>query len=232
MLSGAVSQPYACYLYEDTTMPQAKKVRVIIIDDHDIVRHGLVVALETFEDLDVVGQGADGHEALQLCETVHPDVVLMDLVMPHMDGIEATAAIRERYPDIQVVALTSFKEVEMVHNALQAGAIGYILKNTSIDNLAHTVRSAAQGHATFSAEIAPIVLGPIRSAHRQNYKLTERESEVLRCMIEGMNNPQIAEKLNISQSTVKFHVSVILSKLGVNSRTKAVAVAVEQKLAD
>lgn len=213
-------------------MPQAKKIRLIIVDDHDIVRHGLAVALETFEDLEVAGEAADGHEALQLCEKVHPNVVLMDLVMPHMDGIEATAAIRQSFPDIQVVALTSFKEDEMVQGALQAGAIGYILKNTTIDNLAHTVRSAAQGHATFSAEITATVLGPIRSAHKQNYKLTERESEVLRCMIEGMNNPQIAERLNISQSTVKFHVSVILSKLGVNSRTKAVALAVEQKLAD
>jgi len=213
-------------------MPQAKKIRVIIVDDHDIVRHGLAVALETFEDLEVAGEAADGHEALQLCETVHPDVVLMDLVMPQMDGIEATTAIRQQHPDIQVVALTSFKEDEMVEGALRAGAIGYILKNTSIDNLAHTVRAAAQGHATFSAEITSIVLGPIRSAQRHNYKLTERESEVLRCMIEGLNNPQIAAQLNISQSTVKFHVSVILSKLGVNSRTKAVALAVEQKLAD
>jgi two-component system, NarL family, response regulator LiaR len=218
------------YQLKGTPMSNPDKIRVIIVDDHDIVRHGLAIALGTFDDLEVVGQAADGNEALALCDSVHPDVVLMDLVMPQMDGISATRAIRSNHPDIKVVALTSFKEQDKVHGALQAGAIGYILKNTSINNLAHTIRAAADGHATFSAEVTSLVLDPIRSAQKYNYNLTERESEVLRCMIDGMNNPQIADALKISQSTVKFHVSVILGKLGVNSRTKAVAMAVEQKL--
>jgi NarL family two-component system response regulator LiaR len=212
-------------------MTDNKPIRVMLVDDHTVVRSGLSAFLFAYDDLELVGEAPSGERAIQLCEQLQPDVVLMDLVMPGMDGATATGLIREKCPRIQVIALTSFKEQELVEGALQAGAIGYLLKDVSADELANAIRSAAAGKPTLSPEAAQILIQSTRSpAEKLGYDLTDREREVLALMVEGLNNNQIAERLVVSVSTAKFHVSSILSKLGVASRTEAVAVALQNKL--
>jgi NarL family two-component system response regulator LiaR len=209
-----------------------ERIRVMLVDDHAVVRSGLAAFLMAFDDLELVGEAADGSEAVRVCERVRPDVVLMDLVMPEMDGATATRTIRERFSNIQVIALTSFKEDDLVQGALEAGAIGYLLKNVSTYELAGAIRSAHAGRPTLAPEAAQAL---IHSATRKNnrepgYDLTEREREVLRLMARGLNNTLIAEELVVSRSTVKFHVSNILSKLHATSRTEAVAYALQKNL--
>lgn len=211
-------------------MTETKVIRVMLVDDHDVVRRGLAVVLKAFDDFVLAGEAADGEEAIRLCETAHPDVILMDLMMPEIDGVAATKAIRQAYPNVQVVALTSFKDERLVQAALQAGAIGYMLKNASIDELANTIRAAYAGKPTLASEAAQVLIEAATRPSQPKYNLTSRESEVLALMVKGLNNPQIADQLVISRSTVKFHVSVILSKLGVSSRTEAVAIAIQQNL--
>jgi two-component system, NarL family, response regulator LiaR len=211
-------------------MSEITKIRVALVDDHDVVRRGLSVVLRAFDDLMLVGEAANGDEAIRMCGETCPEVVLMDLIMPEMDGVTATRFIRQKYPQIQVVALTSFKDEELVQAALQAGAIGYLLKNASIDELADTIRAARMGKPTLAPEATQVLIEAATRPAPQNYNLTERELEVLSLMAKGLNNPQIAERLMISRSTIKFHVSVILSKLGVSSRTEAVALALQNNL--
>lgn len=196
------------------------------------MRSGLAAFLLAFDDFELVGEAADGVEALTLCERAHPDVVLMDLVMPRMDGATATRAIRGRFPDIQVLALTSFKEDNLVQDALKAGAIGYLLKNISADELANAIRAAHAGRPTLAPEAAEALIHTTRNldARLPGYDLTEREREVLALMVEGLNNTEISDRLIVSRSTVKFHVSNILSKLQVSSRTEAVAFALQTNL--
>jgi NarL family two-component system response regulator LiaR len=211
-------------------MTQSEPIRVLLVDDHAVVRSGLGAFLLAFEDLELVGEAGSGEEAVRLCQQLAPDVVLMDLVMPKMDGAAATRAIRERCPQIQVIALTSFKEKELVQGALEAGAIGYLLKNVSAGQLADAIRAAHAGQPTLSPEATQALVQAATEAPAPGGDLTPREREVLALMVEGQTNPQIAEKLVVSLSTVKFHVSGILSKLGVGSRTEAVALAVKQNL--
>jgi NarL family two-component system response regulator LiaR len=212
-------------------MTELKPIRVLLVDDHTVVRSGLSAFLLAYDDLELVGEASDGERAIQLCQQVQPNVVLMDLVMPGMDGATATGLIREKCPSIQVIALTSFKEQELVQSALKAGAIGYLLKDITADELAAAIRSAAAGKPTLSAEAAQVLIQATRApAEKPGFDLTNREREVLALMVEGLNNKQIAERLVISISTAKFHVSSILSKLGVTSRTEAVAVALQNKL--
>jgi len=202
----------------------------MIVDDHDMVRRGLVTFLMVCPDLELVGEAIDGEEALRLCEQVRPDVILMDLVMPKMNGTEATRAIRERWPQVQVVALTSFQEKKLVQGALQAGAISYLLKNVSVDELGEAIRAAYAGRPTLAPEATQVLIQAASQGPAPGHDLTPREREVLALMIEGLNNPEIAERLGVSRSTARAHVSSILSKLGVSNRAQAVALAVRRKL--
>lgn len=207
-------------------------IRVLIVDDHAVVRSGLGAFLLAYDDLELVGEAGSGPEALRFCEKTVPDVVLMDLVMPEMDGAETTEAIRQRFYDVQVIALTSFPEEELVQKALQAGAISYLLKNVSSDDLADAIRNAHRGRSTLAPEAAQALIQATKRPYDPGHDLTPREQEVLELMVEGLSNPEIAERLVVSRSTVKFHVSSVLSKLGVSSRTEAVAYALQRGLVD
>ena len=207
----------------------ADEIRVMVVDDHDMVRRGLAAYFNTHPDLILVGEASDGLEALEVCQSQQPDVVLMDLIMPGMGGIEATRRIREKYPDTQVIALTSYQDKDLVQKAIRVGAISYLLKNVSGDDLADAVRSANAGHGTLSPEVTRDF---IMSAQQPQLgdDLTPREREVLALMVEGMTNPEIAERLSISRATATAHVSHILSKLGVSNRQEAIVLAVRSKL--
>ena len=211
-------------------MTEAGPIKVMIVDDHAVVRSGLAAFLMAYDDLELVGQAGSGKEAVRLCERAGPDVVLMDLVMPEMDGAAATRAVRERCPEVQVIALTSFKEDDLVTGALQAGAIGYLLKNVSADELANAIRAARAGKPTLAAEAAQALIHTASAPKPPGHDLTAREREVLALMAQGLNNPEIADKLIVGRSTVKFHVSSILGKLGAGSRTEAVAMALQHKM--
>ena len=211
-------------------MTDSKPIRVMIVDDHAVVRSGLAAFLLAFDDLELVGEAGGGEEAVQLCPQVQPDVVLMDLVMPKMDGATATRAIRERCPEVQVIALTSFEEEELVQGVLQAGAISYLLKNVSADELVSAIRAAHAGRPILAPEAAQALIHAATHPPAPGQDLTPREREVLALMVAGLNNPDIAQRLVVSQSTVKFHVSSILSKLGATSRNEAVALAVQHHL--
>lgn len=212
-------------------MTDIKLIRVMLVDDHAVVRSGLSTFLMTCDDMELVGEASSGEHALSLCSQAKPDVVLMDLVMPGMDGATATRLIREKCPEIQVIALTSFKEQELVQGALQAGAIGYLLKDISADELANAIRAAYAGKPTLAPEAAQALIQATRlPAEKIGFDLTDREREVLTLMVEGLNNNEIADRLVVSHSTAKFHVSSILSKLGAASRTEAVAIALQNNL--
>jgi two-component system, NarL family, response regulator LiaR len=211
-------------------MNDGEKIRVIIVDDHEIVRNGLSVFLETCEDLLLVGQASTGAEAITIVEREQPDVVLMDIVMPEMDGITATQIIRQRFPDTQIVALTSFENEDTVPAVLQAGAISYLLKNVTIDELADAVRNAYAGKSTLSPEATQALIGSVVRPAAPRFDLTERELEVLALIVKGLNNGEIADQLFISASTVKNHVSNVLSKLNAANRSEAAALAVQHHL--
>jgi NarL family two-component system response regulator LiaR len=212
------------------TVLSSPPIRVMLVDDHTMVRRGLATFLKVFDDLALAGEAASGEDAIRLCAEVLPDVVLMDMVMPDMDGVTATRAIRQQFPNVQVVALTSFKEEERVQNALQAGAIGYLLKDVSADELAQAIRAAHAGRATLSPEAAQALVQAATQPPTAGYGLTKRERDVLNLLVEGLNNTQIADRLVVSPSTIKSHVSHILAKLGVASRTEAAAFAVRHGL--
>jgi len=206
-------------------------IRVMVVDEHGMVRKGIIAYLKNNPDLHIIGEAQNGREAVELCEQLQPNVILMDLQMPEMDGITATRIIRKQYPHIQVVALTSFPDRDKVQDALAAGAISYLVKNVSGDDLAEAIRDAYAGRATLAQEaVQALIQPPPTTPAAPGFDLTMREREVLALLIKGLNNNEIANQLSISNATAKAHVSNILSKLGVSNRAKAVAVAIQQKL--
>jgi two-component system, NarL family, response regulator LiaR len=214
---------------ENRSMTTQQKIRVMLVDDHAVVRSGLGAFLSVTPDLEMVGEAENGEQAVARCALYKPDVILMDLMMPVMDGVTATRQIRERLPAVHVIALTSFREDDLVQSALQAGANGYLMKNVTAQELASAIRSAHAGKMILSSEAAEALI----HAHTQAApadELTERERQVLKLMVEGLNNAEIAERLVVSLSTVKYHISNILNKLGVDNRVAAVALAIQKKL--
>jgi DNA-binding NarL/FixJ family response regulator len=195
-------------------------IRILIADDHAVVRQGLRMFLTLDPELDVVGEAVDGKQALQMAHQLQPDVILMDLLMPVMGGIEATTAIRQQLPDVEVIALTSVLEDNAVVGAVRAGAIGYLLKDTESDELIRAIKAAAAGQVQLSPKAAERLMREIRTPENPE-ALTERETEVLRLLAQGQSNKEIAQTLTIGEKTVKTHVSNILSKLNVASRTQA-----------
>ncbi|HRV92443.1 MAG TPA: response regulator transcription factor [Anaerolineae bacterium] len=207
-----------------------KVIKVIIVDDHAMVRTGLTAFLKIFDDMELIGEASSGSEAIELCVELEPDVVLMDMVMPEMDGPTAIKAILKRFPHIHIIALTSFREQDLVQRALEAGATSYLLKDVSADELADAIRLAAAGRSTLAPEAAQVLLHAATHPRNVGLDLTDRERQVLPLLVKGLNNGEIARKMMISQSTVRFHVSNILSKLGAHSRTEAAALAIKYNL--
>ena len=211
-------------------MNSSQTIRVILVDDHNVVRSGLATFLRAFDDLELVGEAKNGYEAVNLCRENQPDVILMDLMMPEMDGIAATRAILADYPEIKIIAMTSFEEEELVQGVLAAGAISYLIKNVTSDDLAKAIRDAVSGKPTLSPEAARVLIQATRPTKQPLFDLTEREQEVLNLVVQGQSNQQIADALVISVATVKAHISSILSKLQVSSRAEAIAYAIKNKL--
>ncbi len=207
-----------------------KPIRVMLVDDHTVVRSGLGAVLATSDDMLLVGEAGDGDEAVRVCQRTNPDVILMDLLMPRMDGVAATKAVLAACPQVKIIALTSFKEKEYVEGALKAGATGYLLKNVSAEELVGAIRRAVSGQPSLSPEAAQVLIKKVNEPAQPDYDITEREKEILALMVEGLSNADIASRLIVSQSTVKFHVSNIPSKLAATSRTEAVALAIKHNL--
>jgi NarL family two-component system response regulator LiaR len=207
-----------------------RSIRVMVVDDHAVVRHGIRFGLLAFDDLDLVAEAESGEQAVALLAESQPDVVLMDMVMPGMDGVATTRAVLEGFPETEVIALTSFENGTLVQGALQAGAIGYLLKDTAIDELADAIRAAYAGRGTLAPAAVRALAEATTRTPQLGHDLTEREREVLALVVEGMTNLQIAGRLHISLSTARFHVSTILSKLGASNRAEAAALAVKEDL--
>jgi len=201
-------------------------IRILLVDDHSVVRQGLKMFLGADPELEIVGEARDGAEALKMVHQLRPDVVLMDLIMPVMDGISATVAIRREAPETEVVALTSVLEDSSVVDAVRAGAIGYLLKDTEANELRRAIKAAAAGQVQLSPLVAMRLLREVRTPEKIREALTERENEVLRQLALGKSNKEITQILNIGEQTVKTHVSHILDKLGVPSRTQAALYAI------
>ncbi|MGL4649203.1 MAG: response regulator [Caldilineaceae bacterium] len=208
----------------------AKAIRVLIVDDHFMVRDGLKTFVNVSPGLECVGEADNGEAALRRCEELHPDVVLMDLMMPGMDGVRATELIRKQLPQTRVVALTSFADKELVQKAVRAGATGYLLKNATMPQLSAAIRQAHEGRSTLSVEAAEALMSIVAEPENVGQDLTQREMDVLAALGEGKTNSEIARALKISESTARFHISNVFMKLGVSNRTEAVRLALRLKL--
>jgi NarL family two-component system response regulator LiaR len=209
---------------------RSKRIRVLTVDDHEIFRGGIAFALEAYGDLELVAAAHSGEEALQMCAEIRPDVILMDMRMPGLDGPATTRAIKAQCPQVQVLALTSFHDEELVQRAMAAGAIGYLLKGVPIKELVKAIRAASAGRSTIDDQALQSLIKAARSGPRLGDDLTTREREVLALLVEGLSNPEIADRLVITLPTAKAHVRSIMAKLQVSSRTEAATLAVKQKL--
>lgn len=207
----------------------SERIRILVVDDHAVVRSGLRLFLLAFPDLELIGEAVNGEEAVRFCASQHPNVVLMDLMMPVMNGVEATRALRKISPHTQVLALTSFPNDQLVQDVLEAGAIGYMLKNAQASELADAIRAAHNGRSTLSPEVTTALVQHLGSGNLHE-TLSAREQEVYYLLLTGKNNAEIAAELVIGLSTVKSHVSQILSKLQVSSRAEAIAYGVQHHL--
>ncbi len=211
-------------------MKEDNRVRVMVVDDHTVVRSGIRYSLLAFDDIELVAEAGGGHEALRLCAEARPEVILMDMMMPGMDGVATTKAILAEHPQVRIIALTSFQEGSLVQDALQAGAISYLLKDVDMDELAAAIRSALVGQARLAPEAAQALAGVVAHPFDLGGDLTARERDVLALVVEGKSNAEIAEELGVSLSTARFHVSIIIDKLGAANRTQAAALAVRHRL--
>jgi NarL family two-component system response regulator LiaR len=207
-----------------------ESIRVMIVDDHPLARAGLATFLLAYDDLVLVGEAGSGEEGVDKAPICQPDVILMDMVLPGMDGAETIKALKCAYPSARSIALTSFKEEARIQRALAAGAIGYLLKDVSADDLAAAIRNAHRGRSTLAPEATEALIHAVSQPPEPGADLTEREREVLGLLVAGLSNAAIAARLVVSLATVKSHVSSILSKLGVDSRTEAVALALKRNL--
>jgi NarL family two-component system response regulator LiaR len=211
-------------------MGESDQIRVMTVDDHEILRGGIRFLLLAFDDIELVGEAHSGEEALRLCDQVQPDVVLMDMMMPGMDGVDTTKALRKRYPHLQVLALTSFHNGDLVHRVMQAGAVGYLLKGVSMDELADAIRAAHAGRPTLAPEAVQALVQSASTPLKLGDDLTDREREVLALLVQGLSNAEIADHLVVSTAAAKYHVSSILSKLRAANRTEAAALALQHHL--
>ncbi len=202
-------------------------IRVASVDDHDIMRGGIRFVLMAFDDLEMVGDARRGEDAVKMCQDLQPDVVLVDMKMLGLDGIETTTAIKSACPDVQVLILTSFHDADLVRRAMKAGAVGYLLKDADKEELAGAIRAAKAGQTTISSRAARALA---EEASDPGIELTEREREVLALLVKGMSNKQIADQLSRSPFTIRHHVSQLIKRLGAANRAEVAAIAVQRRL--
>jgi len=206
------------------------RIRVLLVDDHRHIHQIVMTLLTDVDDIELVGQASNGNEALLLYLEHRPDIVLMDIMMPGMGGLETTRRLRQQYPDSKIIVLSNFQDDEIVRDLLKEGAVGYILKTALVRDLVNTIRITYLGNTVLSAGIAPIVLKPAELKPSRDFGLTQRELEVLKLVAEGLNNGEIAQKLTISQSTVKFHINNLVQKMHVQTRAEAIVLAARNNL--
>lgn len=208
------------------------KIRLVLVDDNTLILNEIMASLSMFEDFELVGQGKSGLDAIALCNQHQPDVVLMDIVMPIMDGIRATKEILARHPAIKIIALSGNSDAKTVQEMISAGAVGYIVKDSFPEHLTSTIRAVYSGKSVFSTDLVKALFDPANNSSppQTDYDLTRRETEILHYMVEGKTNPEIAQVLSISLATTKFHISNILRKLDVNTRSAAISLAVKEHL--
>lgn len=211
-------------------MSETKTIKVMLVDDHPIVRDGLKALLIANKDMECVGEAGSGKEALTFCQVTVPDVILMDMAMPGMDGLETTREVLDQYPDVKILILTSFPDEDMVQRTISAGAKGYLLKNVSSNILVNAIRSAYEGQLSFSPEVTLALVEAESHSQRLGDDLSAREREILAMVVQGLSNDEIADRLVISPWTVKHHVSKCISKLGAANRTQAATIAVQYRL--
>lgn len=211
-------------------MIDKKPIRLVIVDDHRVVHQALAEMISFVDDFELVAQGSNGNEAVALCREFQPDVVLMDVVMPELDGVEATRQILEHNPNIKVLALSSFQDSDSVNSMLKNGASGYILKHASIDEIEYVIRTVNNGNNVIDSQLMQRIMQQTPDASENDFHLSSREIEILKLIAGGMSYSQVADHLTISMSTVKFHVSNILAKLGVETRNEAILIAAKNNI--
>lgn len=214
-------------------MKTSKIIKLVIVDDHEIMRDGLRFMMLAFDDIELVGEARSGEESVEVCQLSKPDVVLVDMKMSGMDGIATTRRLKQNHPDMRILILTTYHESELVQQAVRAGAIGYLLKDASKDDVAEAIRSAHRNRMTFCSEVAAdLVHNPAEEALQIGHDLTAREREVLIYLARGLRNNEIADQLHRSPFTIRHHVSSIIAKLGASNRSKAVVIALKNRLVE